>query len=52
MTFDMRGWRAHEVGDKLDRYLNVRQQAISLNIPILNQNRFLYLIGYFNQATR
>ncbi len=22
MTFDMRGWRAHEVGDKLDRYLN------------------------------
>ena len=22
MTFDMRGWRAHEVGDKLERYLN------------------------------
>ncbi|HMQ32232.1 MAG TPA: endonuclease MutS2 [Chloroflexaceae bacterium] len=22
MTFDMRGWRAHEVGDRLDRYLN------------------------------
>jgi DNA mismatch repair protein MutS2 len=22
MTFDMRGWRAHEVEDKLDRYLN------------------------------
>jgi DNA mismatch repair protein MutS2 len=22
MTFDMRGWRAHEVADKLDRYLN------------------------------
>lgn len=22
MTFDMRGWRAHEVSDKLDRYLN------------------------------
>lgn len=22
MTFDMRGWRANEVGDKLDRYLN------------------------------
>ena len=22
MTFDMRGWRASEIGDKLDRYLN------------------------------
>ncbi|WP_129632385.1 endonuclease MutS2 [Candidatus Oscillochloris fontis] len=22
MTFDMRGWRAHDVADKLDRYLN------------------------------
>jgi DNA mismatch repair protein MutS2 len=22
MTFDMRGWRAHEVADRLDRYLN------------------------------
>jgi DNA mismatch repair protein MutS2 len=22
MTFDMRGWRANEVADKLDRYLN------------------------------
>ncbi|MBP1468182.1 endonuclease MutS2 [Candidatus Chloroploca sp. M-50] len=22
MTFDMRGWRAHEVSDRLDRYLN------------------------------
>ena len=22
MSFDMRGWRAHEVADKLDRYLN------------------------------
>ncbi|MFV9504395.1 MAG: endonuclease MutS2 [Oscillochloridaceae bacterium umkhey_bin13] len=22
MSFDMRGWRAHEVGDRLDRYLN------------------------------
>jgi DNA mismatch repair protein MutS2 len=22
MSFDMRGWRAHEVGDRLERYLN------------------------------
>jgi DNA mismatch repair protein MutS2 len=22
MSFDMRGWRAHEVSDRLDRYLN------------------------------
>jgi hypothetical protein len=36
----------------LDAYLNVRKTASDLHIPILNQNRFLYLIGYYDQARR
>ena len=36
----------------LDRYLDVRKQAMSLNIPILNQNRFLNFVGYTSQAGR
>ena len=27
-------------------------QALQLNIPVLNQNRFLYFTGYFEQAAR
>ena len=37
---------------ELERYLNVREQAASLNIPILNQNRFLNFVGYSSQAAR
>ena len=36
----------------LDRYLAVRKQAMDLNIPILNQNRFLNFVGYTSQAGR
>ena len=36
----------------LDAYEQVRNTARDLHIPILNQNRFLYLIGYFDQAKR
>ena len=36
----------------LDQYLNVKKQGVDLRIPVLNQNRFLYLIGYFAQAKR
>lgn len=36
----------------LERYLEVRRQAVSLNIPILNQNRFLNFVGYTSQAGR
>ena len=36
----------------LDRYLAVRTQAMQLNIPILNQNRFLNFVGYTSQAGR
>ena len=37
---------------ELDRYLAVRTNAVSLNIPILNQNRFLNFVGYASQAGR
>jgi hypothetical protein len=37
---------------KLDAYLAVRDQAISYGIPVLNQNRFLHYIGYFDQAKK
>ena len=36
----------------LEAYEAVRNTARDLHIPILNQNRFLYLIGYFDQARR
>jgi hypothetical protein len=36
----------------LDNYLLRQSEAIHLNIPILNQNRFLYFVGYYDQAKR
>ena len=45
-----------EIHDKrqkeLDEYLDIRSKAISLGVPILNQNRFLYFIGYYDMAKR
>jgi len=35
-----------------DAYSNLLQQAGELNIPVLNQNRFLYYVGYYDQARR
>ena len=37
---------------KLEEYERVRNTARELHIPILNQNRFLYLIGYYDQIRR
>jgi hypothetical protein len=37
---------------RLEDYKQVLKQAQALNIPILNYDRFLYLIGYKNQSTR
>jgi hypothetical protein len=36
----------------LEAYQNVLEKAIEMRVPVLNQNRFLYLIGYYNQAQR
>jgi hypothetical protein len=36
----------------LDAYLDVQAQAVRLGIPIMNQNRFLYFVGYYDQASK
>jgi regulator of replication initiation timing len=35
-----------------EAYAQISAKAREYRIPILNQNRFLYLIGYYNQAKR
>jgi uncharacterized coiled-coil protein SlyX len=35
-----------------DAYNQVRDSAIALHIPVLNQNRFLYMTGFYDQARR
>lgn len=35
-----------------DAYQDMRSKAISLGVPILNQNRFLYFVGYYDLASR
>jgi hypothetical protein len=36
----------------LSEYQAVVNQAVSLHIPLMNQNRFMYYIGYFDQMKR
>jgi hypothetical protein len=36
----------------LESYQNILKTAVDMRVPVLNQNRFLYLIGYYNQASR
>jgi hypothetical protein len=44
--------KATKAQAKIDEYHDIEQQAKDLHIPILNQNRFLYYIGYYDQAKR
>jgi hypothetical protein len=37
---------------ELEDYQQVEQQAKDLHIPIMNQNRFLYYVGFYDQAKR
>jgi hypothetical protein len=37
---------------EVDKYHEIIQQARDLHIPVLNQNRFLYYVGYYDQAKR
>ncbi len=37
---------------ELDAYNEVIRRATELHIPVLNQNRFLYFTGYFDQSKR
>ncbi len=44
--------RLQDAQAALDAYLDIQKQATDLRIPVLNQNRFLYLVGYYSQAKR
>lgn len=44
--------RMIEAQARLDAYLAVIQKATELRVPILNQNRFLHFIGYYDQSRR
>ncbi len=37
---------------ELDAYLKVKADARELHIPVMNQNRFLYFVGFYDQAKR
>ncbi len=41
-----------EASRDLEAYNDVRSKAQSLSVPILNQTRFLYLIGYYDESSR
>lgn len=36
----------------VEQYQQIVQRAAQLHVPILNQNRFLYFIGFYDQAAR
>jgi predicted nucleic acid-binding Zn-ribbon protein len=44
--------RHNEKQAQLEKYQAFIAKASQLSIPVMNQNRFLYFIGYFDQATR
>jgi len=48
----LKAYQMAEAIKALDEFNAVRAQAIQLNIPLLNQNRFLYLVGYFSESQR
>ena len=35
-----------------DQYEAVKNKALELHTPVLNQNRFLYFVGFFDQARK
>jgi len=41
-----------DIDNAITAYDEVLGQAQALNVPVLNQNRFLYFVGYFDQARR
>lgn len=47
-----KAFQKEQAEQALDTYNEVKARANALNIPILNQTRFLYLIGYYTEAAR
>jgi hypothetical protein len=44
--------KADEAKAAADAYNKVRDEAVSLHIPVMNQNRFLYYTGYFEASKK
>lgn len=44
--------RQNQAKQQLEKYQSIVNAASQLGIPIMNQNRFLYFIGYYDLATR
>jgi hypothetical protein len=44
--------KQEEAKAQVDAYDKIRNEAVSLQIPIMNQNRFLYYTGYFETAKK
>lgn len=45
-------FRIKQMQTARDMYMKMIERAVDLGIPILNQTRFLYYIGYYDQARR
>jgi hypothetical protein len=44
--------KADEAKAALEAYNKIRDEAVSLHIPVMNQNRFLYYTGYFDSSKK
>jgi hypothetical protein len=44
--------KANQAKEQLEKYTAIVNAASQLSIPIMNQNRFLYFIGYYDMASR
>lgn len=44
--------RQNQAKQQLEKYQSIVNAASQLSIPIMNQNRFLYFIGYYDLANR
>ena len=52
LTSPLNAQKLAEAKAQVDAYDKIRNEAISLHIPIMNQNRFLYYTGYFETSKK
>jgi hypothetical protein len=48
----IREFEQKKLEEALKQYEEVKNKALEMHIPVLNQNRFLYFIGFFDQAKK
>jgi hypothetical protein len=51
-TDPVKKFEAENAQKALKAYDDIRNKALELQIPVLNQNRFLYMIGYWDQGRK